>query len=567
MYDRNCSYFFSLLSVIAETKKMMLKISCATVAAVWSAASSAYAFQSPSSTLQRTLRHHSQTTLHVASIAPPSTPIISTDEPTIVVEADPSPESSGGFDWFKAWHPVTAVEFLDAEKPHAFKLIGMDIVIWNDGPIDSNPKFQSRKKRTKGAEKVDGQWRAFVDQCPHRKVPLSEGRIEDDGSLLCSYHAWRFNGEGETIHIPQIPASELERIKANPKSNCNSFPVQIVDGLLWVWPDASDDAKIESALSPVPSNDYEGEDVPEDRLWKGPWNTRELPYGHDYFIENVVDPAHVPVSHHNIVGSRYSDQSLKISTVKPLTETGFSIGTSNGTTDSQGTTTFNAPAQVLIKAPFGEDGARQYLELYSSPSRPGFSNHVGRMVIVKDQTKEMPKLLKQFTLPLPTWVNHIVASTFLHQDALFLHGQERSLAHFGMYRTAQPGNDSYANAVLPCSADKGVMLFRDWMSRFANGFIPFKGDTTMPPANNEVVFDVWNSHTKNCKYCLTALRRLKRVRAMAFLASAMVAAIRPKVLGVVGSTMSALGFSGLGFVLSKLIKMFYRYEFSHADNH
>ena len=90
----------------------------------------------------------------------------------------------------------------------------------------------------------------------------------------------------------------------------------------------------------------------------------------------------------------------------------------------------------------------------------------------------------------------------------------------------------------------------------------------MPPADNEVVFDVWNAHTKHCKYCLTALRRLKKVRALlTFLASVLIAAIRPKVLGVVGSTLGALGLSALGLGLSKLIKMFYRYKFSHADNH
>ena len=32
------------------------------------------------------------------------------------------------FDWFKSWHPIVPVEFLDPSKPHAFKLLGMDIV-------------------------------------------------------------------------------------------------------------------------------------------------------------------------------------------------------------------------------------------------------------------------------------------------------------------------------------------------------------------------------------------------------------------------------------------------------
>jgi phenylpropionate dioxygenase-like ring-hydroxylating dioxygenase large terminal subunit len=297
-------------------------------------------------------------------------------------------------------------------------------------------------------------------------------------------------------------------------------------------------------------------------------NDLELPYGHDYFIENVVDPAHVPVSHHNVVGSRYSDQSLHLETLRPLNKSGFSIGVKNAHTASDmSTTTFNAPSQVLIKQPFGKEGARQYLELYSSPSRPGFSNHVGRLVIVKDTSKTMPKFLRMFTLPMPIWVNHVLASLFLNQDALFLHGQERAFTHTGKYRTAVPSNDSYSKNVLPTSADRGVMLFRGWMSKFAAGYIPFQGDTTMSASNKEVVFDVWNAHTKNCNYCLTALKRIKTVRKMTFFASALVATIRPKVLGVVGSTLTALGLSGLGLLLSKLIGMFYRFEFSHAENH
>lgn len=42
---------------------------------------------------------------------------------------------------------------------------GKDLVLWRDG---------------------GGTWRAFEDACPHRLVPLSEGRIEKDGTLLCA---------------------------------------------------------------------------------------------------------------------------------------------------------------------------------------------------------------------------------------------------------------------------------------------------------------------------------------------------------------------------------------------
>lgn len=39
-------------------------------------------------------------------------------------------------------------------------------------------------------------WVVFEDSCPHRNVPLSQGRIESNGELLCAYHAWCFNDKG-----------------------------------------------------------------------------------------------------------------------------------------------------------------------------------------------------------------------------------------------------------------------------------------------------------------------------------------------------------------------------------
>ncbi|KAL6745255.1 Rieske [2Fe-2S] iron-sulfur domain-containing protein, partial [Haematococcus lacustris] len=65
--------------------------------------------------------------------------------------------------------------------PHPTPPAGKDLVVWRDG---SNT------------------WRAFQDMCPHRLAPLSEGRVEADGSLLCAYHAWRFDGSGACTAIP-----------------------------------------------------------------------------------------------------------------------------------------------------------------------------------------------------------------------------------------------------------------------------------------------------------------------------------------------------------------------------
>ena len=42
---------------------------------------------------------------------------------------------------------------------------------------------------------------AFVDECPHRLIPLSGGDICDQ-TLRCAYHGWRFDHEGTVVDVP-----------------------------------------------------------------------------------------------------------------------------------------------------------------------------------------------------------------------------------------------------------------------------------------------------------------------------------------------------------------------------
>ena len=204
-------------------------------------------------------------------------------------------EKPAVFDWFKAWYPLVPVEILDREKPHKFHLLGQDVVVWYDGPVEGGGHWGAKTKRPKGAKRSEqGTWRAFVDECPHRKVPLSEGRVEDDGTLLCSYHAWKFDGTGKCVSVPQVESiDELTRIKNNPKTNCNAFPTKVINGLLFVWPSADENATLESELTPVV---HRAAETNKERMFEGPWNFRELPYGADYFIENVVDPGRIDVT-------------------------------------------------------------------------------------------------------------------------------------------------------------------------------------------------------------------------------------------------------------------------------
>lgn len=189
------------------------------------------------------------------------------------------------FQWTKQWYPVAVVEFLDPTRPHAMQLLGKDVVLWRDAA---------------------GKWRCFADACPHRLAPLSEGRVESDGTLLCAYHAWRFDSEGKCVSIPQSKDKETEaKHCTNPQSCAIAYPTQELQGLLWVWAESGTQAEVES-------KQRNPRIIPEleensDRAKKLFWNISDLPYGWDFFIENISDPAHVPVSHHGIIGNRYKD--------------------------------------------------------------------------------------------------------------------------------------------------------------------------------------------------------------------------------------------------------------------
>lgn len=109
-------------------------------------------------------------------------------------------------DWAKAWYPVAILEDLEPRRPTPVEVLGRKFVVWRD---------------------VEGEWRCFEDACAHRLAPLSEGRIEEkDGSLMCSYHGWRFDGEGRCVSVPHAEKG-VERICGNPRARVKSFPVKV----------------------------------------------------------------------------------------------------------------------------------------------------------------------------------------------------------------------------------------------------------------------------------------------------------------------------------------------------
>jgi renierapurpurin 18,18'-hydroxylase len=75
-----------------------------------------------------------------------------------------------------------------------------------------------------------GQVHALEDACPHRGVELHKGQVKGC-HLVCPYHGWEFNSDGDCVNIPYLP--EGQKL---PTASAQSYPVQEKYGILWVFP-------------------------------------------------------------------------------------------------------------------------------------------------------------------------------------------------------------------------------------------------------------------------------------------------------------------------------------------
>ena len=389
--------------------------------------------------------------------------------------ADPS-----RFDWKEAWHPVYYVDDLDPAQLATFTLLGIPLVIWWDESSQI--------------------WQAFEDKCPHRLAPLSEGRVAADGLLECPYHGWAFSGSGECERIPQ--QVEGRTAEASRRACVRVFPTTVCQGLLFVYPGHPDNASKASVprIDPL-------EEEPED--WVCINTFRDLPYDALTLLENVLDPSHLPYTHHQSVGNRANAGPAELE-VAESSRQGFhgvwQEGPRLGKLGRQDTI-FKAPGLMwhdLVSKQYG----RTMTVVYATPIRKGECRLFARFPF-KFPSK-IPALVMKST---PKWYSHIGQNAILEDDQIFLHHQERLLEE-------SQHRDQFAKAFyLPTKADRFVTELHRWLHRYHAH--PFPGESLPPALPKQQLLDRYHSHTVNCASCRTALKNLRRLR----LGTAIVAAI------------------------------------------
>ncbi|NBD33797.1 MAG: Rieske 2Fe-2S domain-containing protein [Cyanobacteria bacterium] len=87
-----------------------------------------------------------------------------------------------------------------------------------------------------------GNVHALADACPHKGVALHKGAVKGH-HLVCPYHGWEFNHEGECVHIPYF--SDQQKL---PRACARSYPIQEKYDLIWVFPGEAEFAEEQPIL-------------------------------------------------------------------------------------------------------------------------------------------------------------------------------------------------------------------------------------------------------------------------------------------------------------------------------
>jgi phenylpropionate dioxygenase-like ring-hydroxylating dioxygenase large terminal subunit len=398
----------------------------------------------------------------------------------------------------RTWVPIASTYELDPDRPTPVEFMGQKYATYQDN---------------------DGKWIVVNDACPHRLAPLSEGRVDrPSGNLHCSYHGWEFDSTGSVARIPQM-APEAEKSAMSSKRACvTTYPSHVEKNILWIWPWEEDVLSIAGNPDAHPEGMMKG--FPDDP----PTYTRDLPYGWDTLVENLIDPSHVPFAHHGMQGKRTDAIPINMTIPVDKGEAGFSFEWEDRTMGMlrSGSGEFRAPYIVNYDGQFKTEAAKAFrLSAICIPTKPGWSRGIiltwpkgdsapkknGDEEATKVEVKKKPKksLVGIVFSNLPVWLSHQLSNRFLDSDLAFLHFQEQE-------RERRPDNLPY---YMPAPSDRCISSLRKWIDKYVSK------DVTTPlpaPLPRPAMFDRWSQHTSHCKHCQAGLERMKKVRRSTYVA-------------------------------------------------
>jgi phenylpropionate dioxygenase-like ring-hydroxylating dioxygenase large terminal subunit len=147
---------------------------------------------------------------------------------------------------------------------------------------------------------ADGRPVALEDACPHRKLPLSMGRLKGD-DVECGYHGLTFDCSGACTRVPgaeRIP--HVARVR--------SYPVEERYGLIWIWMGEAEKANPDEIF------EVEHYDDPSWGINRG--DSMQLAAHYLYLTDNLLDPSHVAWVHQSSFASSACEETPLQTTIK-----------------------------------------------------------------------------------------------------------------------------------------------------------------------------------------------------------------------------------------------------------
>lgn len=133
---------------------------------------------------------------------------------------------------------------------------------------------------------ASGEAFALRDICPHRGIPLSDGRF-DGKEVECCYHGWRFAPSGQCTCIPSLTDDQDLDVGA---IRVRSYPVEERGGGIWIYMASDPLDRTEPKIPPpdLPTVTERGPGLVETMLF---------PSHIDHAVVGLMDPAHGPFVH------------------------------------------------------------------------------------------------------------------------------------------------------------------------------------------------------------------------------------------------------------------------------
>jgi vanillate O-demethylase monooxygenase subunit len=353
-------------------------------------------------------------------------------------DARDAASSGGGFLW-NHWY-VAAWSDEVGRKPLARVILGAYLVLF----------------RTEAGKAV-----ALENRCPHRNLPLSEGRLIGD-TLECGYHGMVYDCSGACTHLPgEAAPPHWARVRA--------YPVVERRGWVMVW--MGDPARADERLAP----DY------HTRLGDPDWFAYkghiEVKCGYRLILDNLLDLSHLAYVHSSTTGNRALAEEATISAEAedervrvtrwmsdiPPAQAFIDYAGYNGSIDRWQVSEFMPPAYIYVNSGTAPAGRG------ASPAERHGSQGLWGFVVYHALTPETAKTTHQFWAVAleERMVPRAMRATFERQmrnipmeDVAIYEAQQRAID-----LDPDSGGDVRPRGMI--AADKGLFAMRRILQRLA----------------------------------------------------------------------------------------------------